>query len=376
MASPAPGAALYLTGADAISIAALRAGCDFFAGYPITPASSILKNMLRWLPEAGGRGVQAEDEIASISMCIAAAMAGRRVMTATSGPGMSLYSESIGLAQMAEVPLVIVDVQRMGPATGGATTNAEGDVQFARWITSGGYPLVIYAPCDLPSTWRLTFRAFDTAERLRTPVILLTSKNLVMTAESAWENELEDVPVATRARGERPFLPYAAATPDAVPPFLVFGDDLTRLTTSIHDERGVITESPEQAEAKLRRLEAKIASRAESLAEMHVEAGSPGAPAVVAYGSPARSARCACARLRQQGRATTLVILQTLMPLPEARLRSVLADAGPIVVPELNPGLLAPEIERLAPGHEVRRLTRIDGGAISPEQILAALESA
>jgi 2-oxoglutarate ferredoxin oxidoreductase subunit alpha len=363
---------LYVTGADLISAAAIRAGCDFFAGYPITPASSILHNMLRLLPGSGGVGIQAEDEIASISMCIGAAMAGRRPLTATSGPGMSLYSENIGLAQMAEVPLVIVNVQRMGPATGGATTTAEGDVQFTRWATSGGYPLVVYAPCDLPSTYSLVFKAFDTAERLRTPVVLLTSKTLVMATETIAEESLEQRPVASRTRGTAPTLPYELDALEDIPPFLVFGDTSTRFTTSIHDERGVITEEPAKAERKLVHLIRKIEAHADSLAEVDHVRGE-GNTAIVCYGSPARSARAAVRELARRGESVSLIVLYTLSPFPDETLRSALDGVRKIVVPELNRGLLVPEIERIADNRALRSLTRLDGGLIDPQQIVEAV---
>ncbi len=168
----------FIDGATAIARGAMDAGCTFFAGYPISPATPILLHMIRELPKVGGVAIQAEDEIASISMCIAAAMTGARAFTATSGPGISLYSENIGLAIMGEVPLVIADVQRMGPATGGATTPAQGDVQFVRWGMSGGYPIIALAPGTVPECYSLTRRAFDLAERFRCPVFLLTDKEL------------------------------------------------------------------------------------------------------------------------------------------------------------------------------------------------------
>ena len=168
-------------GATAIVRGALDAGCDFFAGYPITPASPILMDMMRELPRVGGVAIQGEDEIASIGMCIGAAMAGARAMTATSGPGMSLYSENVGLAVMGEVPLVIVDVQRLGPATGGATTVGQGDVQFARWGTSGGFPVIVLAPSSIAECYELTVEAFALARRFRCPVFLLTDKELNLT---------------------------------------------------------------------------------------------------------------------------------------------------------------------------------------------------
>jgi pyruvate/2-oxoacid:ferredoxin oxidoreductase alpha subunit len=171
----------FTHGSTAMVRGALDAGCTFFAGYPITPASPILMLMMRELPKRGGVAIQGEDEIASIGMCIGAALAGARAMTATSGPGISLYSENIGLAIMGEMPLVIVDVQRMGPATGGATTTGQGDIQFARRGTAGGYPIIALAPSSISECYHLAVRAFALAERFRCPVFLLSDKELNMT---------------------------------------------------------------------------------------------------------------------------------------------------------------------------------------------------
>jgi len=163
----------FTDGSTAIVRGALAAGCTFFAGYPITPASPILVAMMRELPKLGGVAIQAEDELASIGMCIGAVMAGARAMTATSGPGISLYSENIGLAIMGEVPLVIVDVQRQGPSTGGSTTVGQGDVQFVRWGTAGGYPLIALAPSSIPECYSLTMKAFDLADKYRNPACIM-----------------------------------------------------------------------------------------------------------------------------------------------------------------------------------------------------------
>ncbi|MEC8941706.1 MAG: pyruvate flavodoxin/ferredoxin oxidoreductase, partial [Verrucomicrobiota bacterium] len=174
----------FTDGSTAIVRAAIAAGCDFFAGYPITPASPILTMMMKEMPKIGGIAIQGEDEIASIGMCIGATMTGARAMTATSGPGISLCSENIGLAIMGEVPLVIVDVQRLGPGTGGATTVGQGDVQFLRWGTAGGYPVIVLAPSSVHECYGMTSRAFDLAERFRCPVFLLTDKELDLTANT------------------------------------------------------------------------------------------------------------------------------------------------------------------------------------------------
>src|SRR4030043_1186192 len=182
-----------INGAQAIVRGAIHSGCDFFAGYPITPATDILLYMIRELPKVGGIAIQAEDEIASMGICIGAAMTGKRVVTATSGPGISLYSENSGLAIMGEVPMVIVDVQRMGPATGGATTVAQGDIQFLRWGTSGGYPVIVLSPTNVPECYNLTCRAFDLAERFRVPVFLATDKETALTLATVEMDELEKV---------------------------------------------------------------------------------------------------------------------------------------------------------------------------------------
>ena len=174
----------FIDGAEALARGALDAGCNFFAGYPITPTTPIMLRMLRELPKVGGVGVQGEDEIASIGMCIGAAMTGAKTLTATSGPGISLYSENIGLAIMGEVPLVIVDVMRLGPATGGATTVSQGDVQFLRWVTSGGFPIIALCPSGLADCYTLTQHAFNLAEKFRTPVFIATDKEMMSAQQS------------------------------------------------------------------------------------------------------------------------------------------------------------------------------------------------
>src|SRR5512142_1537268 len=200
----------FIDGAEAIARGALAAGCDFFAGYPITPATPILLRMLRELPKTGGVGIQAEDEIASIGMCIGAAMSGSKAMTATSGPGMSLYSENIGLAIMGEVPLVIVDVMRLGPATGGATTVSQGDVQFLRWGTSGGIPIIALCPTNAAECYKLTQLAFNWAGRFRCPVIIATDKETANAQQTVDTSVFETLPRVERAMApmDTPFVPY------------------------------------------------------------------------------------------------------------------------------------------------------------------------
>ena len=253
----------FLTGNDAIVRGALKAGCNFFAGYPITPASSILSRFVDAFADGRGIAVQTEDEIAAIGQCIGAAMAGAKALTASSGPGLSLYSENIGLAQMGEVPIVVVDCQRMGPATGGATATGEGDVLFARHVTSGGYPIPVLAATDAASAYRLTFEAFNIAERLRTPVLLLASKDISLTRQTVDLDEVRLRPRFERASymKDNGYRPYFTDDPAGIPEFApIGGPHRVRFTGSIHGDDGLLTIDRSQIARKLRRLNAKIES--------------------------------------------------------------------------------------------------------------------
>jgi 2-oxoglutarate ferredoxin oxidoreductase subunit alpha len=379
----------FIDGSTAIVRGALDAGCTFFAGYPITPASPILMQLLRELPKVGGVAIQAEDEIASIGMCIGATLSGLRAMTATSGPGISLYSENIGLAIMGEVPLVIVDVQRLGPATGGATTVGQGDVQFVRWGTGGGYPVIALAPSTVPECYSLTRRAFDLAERFRCPVFLLTDKELDMTSVTVDLESYEKPPVRARevlaaaassgasagasagAIANPP--PYRYEPAAGVPPIAQYGGDvLVRFTGSTHDERALITKAPPKVAALNEHLRAKIEDHAAEIELVAADLDEGARTLIVSYGVTAGATMEAVARLRQSGRAVSAVIVKSLWPVPERALRTALLDVDRVVIAELNHGQYRREIERLAQGLEVRGVHRVDGELITPEEIMEA----
>jgi len=251
----------FLEGNEAIARAALKARCDFFAGYPITPASSILHYMLALLPEADGMAIQAEDEIASMGFCIAAAMAGRKVMTATSGPGISLYSENIGLAVIGETPMVIVNIQRQGPATGSATKGAEGDIQFTRWVTSGGLPVIALSPATVGEAYELTYRAFNLAEQYRTPVFIMGNKEIGVTRESVDLDAITLPPLIERktASGNEASLPHHFEALTDIPAMPEFGGGhISRYTTSTHDKAAYLTTSPDVIQEMIDHYQAKI----------------------------------------------------------------------------------------------------------------------
>jgi len=211
----------FIEGNEAIAYGAVTAGCRFFAGYPITPATTIFNTMLKLLPPSGGICLQGEDEIASIGFCLGAAMSGLKVMTATSGPGISLYSEQISFAIGSEIPIVIIDVQRLGPSTGSATRGADGDINFLRWGNSGGLPVIVLAPVDIKDCFTLTVRAFNLAETYRCPVFVASNKEIGMTRESVDLEALEKPALVTRTAppDRAQFQPFQISNGQTVPYF-------------------------------------------------------------------------------------------------------------------------------------------------------------
>ncbi len=341
-----------IDGAELIVRGAIDAGCTFFAGYPITPATPILLKMYRELPSRGGIVLQGEDEIASISMCIGASLAGAKALTATSGPGMSLYSENIGLALMAEVPLVIVDVQRLGPATGAATTGAEGDVLFSRYVTSGGIPMVILSPSTVPELYHMTIQAFNTAEKLRIPVILLTSKDMVLSTHTICADELYPIPPFERSYAPEDvhYIPYKFERPEDVPPFLPVGArQRVRATTSMHDAYAYITKDPEKIEHLITHLVEKIRSRRNELSFVEVDLQHGSDTLLITYGITALTAREAVRRYRDQGGRISHLVMKTLFPIPEEPLTTALEGVSRVLIPELNVGLYYEAIRTFIP---------------------------
>ncbi len=380
-----PGRSLELIdGSTAIVRGALDAGCTFFAGYPITPASSILMRLLRDLPSVGGIAVQAEDEIASLSMCLGAALGGARVMTASSGPGLCLYSENVGLAIMGEVPVVIVDVQRMGPSTGGATTVGQGDVQFVRWGTAGGYPIIALAPSTVAECYSLTIRAFELAERFRSPVFLLTDKELALTLASVEADAFvrpaplpEGAAPDHTATGEgESFRPYRFTPAESVAPLVPFGgNDLVRFTGSSHGEDGLLTKDRATLAALNRHLSEKIEAHRDVLEDVTADLEPGARTLLISYGVTAGGMRAAVRQGRARGRKVSALTVRSLWPVPEAAIQRAMEGVEKVVVAELNLGDFRREVERVACGRvKVTGLHRVDGELLSPSQFLSEIE--
>lgn len=360
-------------GNEACAHGALYAGCDFFAGYPITPASEVMEILGRELPARNGSFIQMEDEIGSISAIVGAVWGGAKAMTATSGPGFSLMQEGLGYAAMTETPCVIMDAQRWGPSTGQPTKPSQGDVMQAIWGTHGDHPVIVLTASSIRGVFETTVTAFNFAEQYRVPVVLLLDEKLAHMRENMVWPEPGDLAVVERKRpvDEESFLPFGSDE------FMPFGEGV-RFTVSglAHDEWGVLTED-EEAGALLRRLTDKVQDSVRDLARYTSLYLDDARRVVVSYGITSRPAECAVRSLREQGVRAGLLNLKTLWPFPDF-LFDALDRAERILVPELNRGQLVREVqraayERLPRRIPIDRLERIDGRLLTPERIADAL---
>ncbi len=372
-----PGRPRLLQGNEAIVEGALAAGCNFFAGYPITPATEISEVMSARLPAGGGTFIQMEDEIASMGAVIGASLAGAKAMTATSGPGFSLMQENLGFACVAEVPCVIVNVMRGGPSTGLPTHVSQGDVMQTRWGTHGDHPIIVLAVSTTLDCFELTVKAFNFAEKFRTPVILLSDEVVSHTREKIVLPPPEETAVINRLRPNMPpdwYIPYEDNT-RGVPPMGIFGDGYRyHVTGLIHDQRGYPTERLEEVPVFFKRLFRKINGNFPEIQMIRQEEAEDAEVLVIAYGSVARSARSAVREARRRGIKAGLVQLITLWPFPRRPLTPLLRNVRAALVPELNMGQISREVKRINPGRaRVETLNRIDGVLITPDEILRRL---
>jgi len=369
--------ARLLQGNEAIVLGALAAGCNFFAGYPITPSSEIMEFMSRELPTRGDVFIQMEDEIASLGACIGASLAGRKAMTATSGPGFSLMQENLGYACIAEVPVVLVNVMRGGPSTGLPTSVAQGDVQQARWGTHGDHPAIVLSPATVSECFELTVTAFNHAERFRTPVILLADEMVAHTREKMVLPEPEEVEVIERRRPTVPpdwYLPYKTDG-SLVPSLADLGQGYRyHVTGMVHDERGFPTRRTDEVEPFIARLFRKISRQFAYLEQIKSFQVDDADMIIIAYGCTARSARAAVRMGREHGMKLGLLQIISLWPFPRRAVSDALTGKRAAVVPELNMGQIRREVLRVNDGRTiVLGLSKIDGTMITPDEILRRL---
>jgi 2-oxoglutarate ferredoxin oxidoreductase subunit alpha len=369
-------------GNTACAYGAVSAGCRFYAGYPITPSSEVAEEMARLLPRVGGVFVQMEDEMASLAACIGASLGGLRAMTATSGPGFTLMQEHLGYAALAEIPCVVVDVMRLGPSTGFPTAPAQGDVCQARWGSHGDYPALVLSPAGVQEVFDLTARAFELADRYRTPVVVLYDEvvgHMMEPAALPPVGELEQAGTWRRPSPpvRAPYLPYAY-TDGTPPPLVSFGEGVRyHVTGLIHDESGFPTVDPAKVGEMLGKLNRKIPEVPAEGLEPELYATEDAEVVVVAYGITARAAKAAVKQARASGLRAGLLRPRVLWPSPERVLRELASRVQAFVVAEMNCGQWGREVERLVcRTAEVVPVNQVDGTPLAPEAILQAVAEA
>ena len=369
--------ARLMQGNEACAEAAIAAGVNFFAGYPITPSTEIAETMAKLLPQAGGKFIQMEDEIASMGAILGASLAGCKVMDATSGPGFSLKQELIGYAACAEIPCVLVDVQRVGPSTGQPTAPSQGDVMQVRWGTHGDHPVIALSPWSVRETFDATVMAVNYAERFRTPVMLLMDEMVGHLREKVELPEKVEIyprrkPTKTRAEGYQPFAPEA----DLVPNVADFGEGYhIHVTGLIHDETGFPVGSPKVTEESIRRLHEKIERAGEEIVHTESYFMDDAEYAVVSFGGTARTAYEAVREARAAGVKVGLVRLMTIWPFADKVIGELAAKVKGIVTAELNYGQIVHEVRRAANGAcPVSLCGKYNMRAFEPGEILASIQ--
>ncbi len=366
---------LFLQGNEACAEGALYAGCRFYAGYPITPSTEIAEYLSRALPKVGGKFIQMEDEIASISAIAGASLAGLKSMTATSGPGFSLKQEGIGFACMAEIPCVIVDVMRGGPSTGYPTGPSQSDVMQAKWGTHGDHPVIAVTPAYVQEILHETVRAFNLAEMYRTPVLILYDEIVGHMREPVVLPEEGELEVIDRVKPTCPpeeYLPYDSRY--EIAPLATFGEGYRFHVTGLnHKDDGFPTNDPEMIQEGIKRIIRKIDNNREKIWKNEEYYLDDAEVVVFAYGSTARSAKYAVRELRKKGIKAGLLRALTLWPFPDRPLKDACQRAKAVVVPEMNLGQIIYEVERHV-SCPVEGIHRVDGEPINPLQIMEVIE--
>jgi 2-oxoglutarate/2-oxoacid ferredoxin oxidoreductase subunit alpha len=368
----------FMLGDHACAEGALAAGLDFFGGYPITPSTEIAERLARRLPEAGGRFVQMEDELGSVMAIIGASAAGARSFTATSGPGFSLMMESIGLAAMMEIPIVIVDVQRASPSTGLPTMVGQSDIMQARWGSHGDYGIVALSPASPQECFDLTVEAFNLADQYRVPVFIMMDEVVAHMTERVTIPPPSSIQVTPRKSpshkpGESRHFPYAVD--DGLVPAMAHAGEgyKVHMTGLTHDERGYPALNAETHDKLINRLVDKVRLNAGDILRCEELMLEDADTVVVAFGCTSRSAREAVREARRQGKKWGLLRLITIWPFPEERIRELLRRGvvQRFVVPEVNLGQLRREVERLT-DLPIVRINHAGGAMATPDSILEA----
>ena len=370
----------FMMGDIACAEGAISAGCRFFGGYPITPATEVAERMAERMPQVGGTYIQMEDELASMISVLGGSWGGVKSMTATSGPGFSLMMENLGLGIMTETPCVLVNVQRGGPSTGLPTLVAQGDMMQARWGSHGPYEIIALAPSSPQEFFDLTIRAFNLSEKYRTPVLVMADAEVGHMTEKVVIPPPEEIEIFSRRKPTVPpheYLPYEADD-DLVPPMANAGEGYRfHITGLTHDERGYPGMDAETQERLIYRLVEKIRRNRDDIIQLEEDRLEDAEVVVCSYGISARTALWPVELARREGIKVGTLRLITVWPFPEERIRQLAREVKAFVVPELNYGQIVLEVERCAAGQAETILVGHAGGDIhKPEKVLEAIRRA
>jgi len=369
-----------MNGDIAAAEGAIAAGCRFFAGYPITPATEVAERMAERLPEVNGRYIQMEDEIGSMAAILGASAAGMKSMTSTSGPGFSLMMENIGLGAMMEIPCVVMDVQRGGPSTGLPTLVAQQDMMQARWGSHGDYALVAYCPNSPQEMFNLAIQAFNTAEKYRIPTLVMADESIAHMTEKVVIPEKESIKLVGRKKPTVPPEDYVPFKPDEdlIPPMALAGEGYSvRMTGLTHDELGRPAINIEAQTKLIPRLAEKIRKHSSDIIRYEELLMDDADVVVLAYGITSRCVRRSVELARKDGVKAGLFRLITAWPFPEDKVRELATRIKAFVVPEINLGQMVHEVERAVAGRiPVKGVTYHGGGMPNPELTYKAIKEA
>lgn len=367
---------LFVQGNEACAKGAIKAGCRFFAGYPITPSTEVAENLAKDLPTVGGSFVQMEDEIASAGAIIGGSWGGSKSMTATSGPGFSLMQENIGYAFITETPIVIVNVQRGSPSTGQPTMAAQADMMQARWGSHGDYEPIALAPSSVQEFFDFTIRAFNLAEEYRTPVFVMTDEVIGhMREKIVIDDDIEIVP-RTMPNKEEKYLPFKNVE-NGTNPMPSFGEGFNIHVTGLtHDERGYPdTNSPETHTELVKRLCDKILNNKDKICSVVSEGCEDADIVVISYGAPVRSVITAVKKAQEEGKKVGYIKIDTPWPFPDEQIAELVGDANDVIVVEMNLGQMYYEVDRVLDSKVNTHLIGIIGGLLpTPDEILSKIE--
>ena len=368
-----PERVMFTMGDIASAEGALSAGCRYFGSYPITPATEIAEWMALRMPEVGGAYVQYEDEIASITSVIGASWTGTKAMTATSGPGVSLMLEAIGLAVMTETPLVLVNIMRGGPSTGQPTRGQQGDVMQAKWGSHGDYQIIALTPASVQEMFDQTVQAFNLSERYRTPVFVLADETvghmrekLVIPDEKDLKLEYRKLPTVDPEE----YLPFKPDD-DLVPPMGLLGSKYQFYATGLtHDQRGYPSDKENVQIELVTRLNDKIVKNSDKIIDVEEYMLDDANIGVIAYGTPSRSAKRAIKEARDAGIKVGLLRLKTVWPFPEKQVADLASRVDHIIVAEQNLGQVYYMVRAAASPTKVHLMTKPAGMPQLPHEIL------